>query len=228
MTANVIGPNKPIWFFTSSDNELASKVNQHHRAIATFTARDHKLFATIHGALSLETDRTIGMAMWKSGAEGDAGEPRIHEVGGAGEIVESERLDDGRYNIVLEGRFRYRVLDEAPAAPYRIARVAEIPARPLEDAQRDRVVAAAAESFAPLARAIGLPPLPSETLPPERLASEIALRLRYAPIELQAFLETDSLAERFETLMTRIREWTARMELLAPFRGSGEIDPRMN
>ena len=177
---------------------------------------------------ALETDRTIGMAMWKSGAEGDAGEPRIHEVGGAGEIVESERLDDGRYNIVLEGRFRYRVLDEAPAAPYRIARVAEIPARPLEDAQRDRIVAAAAESFAPLARAIGLPPLPSETLAPERLASEIALRLRYAPIELQAFLETDSLAERFETLMTRIREWTARMELLAPFRGSGEIDPRMN
>ncbi len=36
-------------------------------------------------------------------------------VGGAGEIVESEELEDGRYNILLEGRFRYRVVEEAAA-----------------------------------------------------------------------------------------------------------------
>jgi hypothetical protein len=62
---------------------------------------------------------------------------------------------------------------------------------------------------------------------PERLASELALRLRYTPLELQAMLETDSLAGRFETVLSRIRDWTSRVELLAPFR-RGEIDPRRN
>jgi uncharacterized protein len=179
---------------------------------------------------ALEGDRTIGMAMWRDGAEDDAGGgvTPIHEMGGAGEIVESERLDDGRYNIVLEGRFRFRVIDEAPPSPYRIARIVEVPSHPLDEAQRERVVAAAAQGFPPLARAIGLPPLPDEPLSAERLASELALRLRYTPMELQAILETDSLAERFESVMSRIREWTSRMELLAPFRRPGEIDPRVN
>ena len=79
----------------------------------------------------------------------------------------------------------------------------------------------------PLARAAGLPPLPSESLSPERLASEIALRLRYTPAELQGILETDSLADRYATVLSRIMEWTARMELLEPYR-RGEVDPRMN
>ena len=181
---------------------------------------------------ALDGDRTIGMAMWRDAAEGEDGavfgEPPIHEMGGAGEIVESEKLDDGRYNIVLEGRFRFRVLDEAPPSPYRVARVVEVPSRPLEEAERERVVAAASQGFGPLARAVGLPPLPDEPLSPERLASELALRLRYTPMELQAILETDSLAARFESVMSRIREWTARMESLAPYRRPGEIDPRMN
>jgi len=179
---------------------------------------------------ALEGDRTIGMAMWRDG-EGDesgGGVPAIHQIGGAGEIVESEKLDDGRYNIVLEGRFRYRVIDEAPPSPYRVARVVEVPSRPLEEPERERVVAAASEGFAPLARAVGLPPLPGEPLSPERLASELALRLRYTPMELQAILETDSLADRFESVMSRIREWTSRMELLAPYRRPGEMDPRVN
>src|SRR3982750_1408486 len=107
---------------------------------------------------ALAGDRTIGMTMWKAGGGGERGEPRIHEVGGAGEIVESERLEDGRYNIVLEGRFRFRVLDEAPPDPYRVARVVEIPSQPLDEEDRERVVTAAAGAFGPLARAAGLPP----------------------------------------------------------------------
>jgi uncharacterized protein len=176
---------------------------------------------------ALEGERTIGMAMWAPGAEADDAEPRIHPVGGAGEIVESERLEDGRYNIVLEGRFRFRVLEEPPSSPYRVARVLEMPSRPLDAAQANRVPAEAAGAFASLARGAGLSPLPAEAMGAERLASEIALRLRYTPIELQAILEADSLADRFETVLGRIRDWTARVELLAPYRTTG-IDPRMN
>ena len=176
---------------------------------------------------ALEGDRMIGMAMLKPGAEGSEA-PRIHVIGGAGEIIESERLEDGRYNILLEGRFRYRVLEEAPPDPYRVAHVEEIRSVPFpQPEERDRVLNAAVSLFTELAGPLDLPPLPAESLEPERLASELAIRLRYTPAELQAILETDSLAARFETLSGRMREWIGRLHLLAPFRPT-DLDPRRN
>jgi hypothetical protein len=177
---------------------------------------------------ALEADRTIGMAMLKPGADASAAAPPIHRVGTAGEIVESERLPDGRYNILLEARFRFRVLDEEPPELYRVARVEEISTAPFrEPAEEERLVASAVNLFGDVARQLDLPPLPSEAISPERLASEIALRLRYAPPELQELLETDSLPSRFETLRGRMLEWKSRLQFLAPFRPK-DLDPRSN
>ena len=86
---------------------------------------------------------------------------------------------------------------------------------------------AAAVLFGSVAQELELPPLPDEVFSPERLASEIALRLRYTPPELQAILETDSLASRFETLTARMLEWKGRVRFLSPFRPK-ELDPRRN
>ncbi len=131
---------------------------------------------------ALAGDRTIGMTMlypgWESANAGE--DPRIYAVGGAGEIVESEELEDGRYNILLEGRFRYRVSTKPPPAPIaspgsRRSAPCPSPTRP----RKTRVTQAAAALFGDMARELELPPLPAETLSPERLASEIALRLRY-------------------------------------------------
>lgn len=177
---------------------------------------------------ALQGDRTIGMAMLKPGWEASDEDPRIYEVGGAGEIVESEELEDGRYNILLESRFRFRVVEESPPAPYRVARVEEVRSVPFSDhAQQVRVLAAATTLFGEVARDLELPPLPSDALSAERLASEIALRLRYAPPELQTLLETDSVESRFESLVGRMLEWKGRMEFLAPYRAR-DLDPRRN
>ncbi|MEX0880044.1 MAG: LON peptidase substrate-binding domain-containing protein [Thermoanaerobaculia bacterium] len=176
---------------------------------------------------ALAGDRTIGMAMLEPGGEGSE-TPRIYPIGGAGEIIDSEELEDGRYNILLQGRFRYRVLDEAHADPYRVARVEEIRSVPFSQPdERDRVLAAAVALFSEIAGELELPPLPPEALEPERLASELALRLRYTPPELQTLLETDSLPARFETLAARMLEWKGRLHLLAPFRPK-DLDPRRN
>jgi Lon protease-like protein len=177
---------------------------------------------------ALETDRTIGMTMLKPGAEASDEVPAIHRIGTAGEIVESETLPDGRYNILLEARFRFRVLEERTPDPYRVARVEEVRTVPFPEAgEGKRIVASATALYGEIARALDLPPLPGEQISPERLASEMALRLRHAPPELQALLETDSLASRFETLRGRMREWKDRLELLAPFRPR-ELDPKNN
>ncbi len=177
---------------------------------------------------ALDGDRTIGMAMLKPGWEASPGAPRIYPIGGAGEIVESEALEDGRYNILLEARFRFRVVAETAPDPYRIAQVEEVCSVPFtEPAEQVRVRDSAAALFADVAAELSLPPLPGEELSAERLASEIALRLRYAPSELQSLLETDSLPARFETLVARMLDWKGRIELLAPFRPA-ELDPRRN
>ena len=173
-------------------------------------------------------DRTIGMTMLRPGSDAAAAAAPIFPVGTAGEIVENEPLPDGRYNILLEARFRFRVLDEDPPSPYRVARVEEMPTSAFrEPDEEERSVTSAVDLFGDVARALELPPLPRETLTAERLASEIALRLRYAPPELQSLLEIDSLPSRFEHLRRRMIEWKSRLQFLAPYRPKG-LDPRRN
>ncbi len=177
---------------------------------------------------ALSGDRTIGMTLLRPGSDPSAPAPPIHAIGTAGEIVENEKLPDGRFHILLEARFRFRVLDEEPPDPYRIARVEQLPAASFrEPAEEERHVTSAVDLFADVSRAMELPPLPRESLSPERLASELALRLRYAPSELQSLLETDSLPSRFEALRGRMLEWKSRLLFLAPFRPK-DLDPRRN
>ena len=178
---------------------------------------------------ALDGNRMIGMAKLKPGWEETEEVPAVHEVGGAGEIVESERLEDGRYNILLEGRFRYRILKEEPEGTlYRTASVEEIASIPFGSPDEEtRVSRMALSLFEKIRRQLDLPEIPDGLLPPERLASEMALRLRYTPEELQALLETDSLSARFGTLVGRMLEWQRRIQFLAPFR-PGELDATRN
>jgi len=189
------------------------------------------IFETRYRAMvaeALEGSRIIGMALVKLDEDRSSEPPAVHSIGGAGEIVDAERLEDGRYNIVLEGRFRYRILQESAPGPYRVAEVEELPAVPFaSERERTRMEALAIRLFGELSLPLELPPLPQGGLPTERLASELAVRLRYTAEELHALLATDSLAERFRTLVTRMRGWKRRIELLAPFRPS-DLDPGRN
>lgn len=177
---------------------------------------------------ALAGDRTIGMAMIKPGFDALEPAPPVYPVGGGGEIVESELLEDGRYNILLRGIFRYRILEERPPSPFRSARIAPLDSLPFSSfAEETRTLRRACDLFGELRAELELPSLPEETLSCERLCSEIALRLRYTPEELQALLETDSLAERFRPLIGRLTEWRRRTALLAPFRPE-ELDVTRN
>jgi general stress protein 26 len=64
MTAQLDGEKGPIWFFTARDNALVQKLPLGNRAIATFAAKDHDLFATLHGSLSVDNDHTMIDRLW--------------------------------------------------------------------------------------------------------------------------------------------------------------------
>jgi general stress protein 26 len=64
MTAQLEGSRGPIWFFSARDNALVQKLPRGHRAIATFASKDHGLFATLHGALSLDNNSVMIDRLW--------------------------------------------------------------------------------------------------------------------------------------------------------------------
>jgi general stress protein 26 len=64
MTAQFDDDRSPIWFFTSIDNELVKSLPRGDRAIATFASKGHELFATLHGRLSLDSNRAVVDHFW--------------------------------------------------------------------------------------------------------------------------------------------------------------------
>lgn len=57
VTAQFDDAHSPLWFFTSKDNELVRGLGARNRGIATYASKGHELFATLQGALTLDTDR---------------------------------------------------------------------------------------------------------------------------------------------------------------------------
>ena len=175
---------------------------------------------------ALGGERMIGMAMIDP-ASPDVDPPRLLTLGGAGRIVEEERLEDGRYNIVLEGAWRFRIRGEVPSSPYRIATVDPVPSGVFADASSEiAAIRAVRALFTELQPAMDLPPLPDEAMSAERLSGELALRLRWSPPELQMVLETDSLPERFDAISSRLAGWKDAADMLRPYRA--ETNPLFN
>jgi general stress protein 26 len=81
MTAKTEGDEGPLWFFCARDNGIAQALGQSHRAIATYTAKGHDLFASIHGSLSLVTDKATIDRLWDSHVEawfeGGRNDPKV-------------------------------------------------------------------------------------------------------------------------------------------------------
>jgi len=54
----------PIYFFASKTDGVGADVNDGHRAVATYSAKGHKLFAHIHGSLKPTADREVLERLW--------------------------------------------------------------------------------------------------------------------------------------------------------------------
>jgi uncharacterized protein len=73
----------------------------------------------------LAADGWMAVVMLRAGWEKDyQGRPPVQTIAGAGEIIQAEMLADGRYNVLLHGRARIRILSEEPpdGRLYRVVR----------------------------------------------------------------------------------------------------------
>jgi Lon protease-like protein len=156
---------------------------------------------------ALAEDRIIGMVLLRSGWENDyEGRPPIYPVGCAGLITHAERLPDGRFNIVLQGLEKFRVVTEDDSRAYRLGQIDSIAEQPANGDERDEMRLARRRLEAllvpqPTGRGAGGDTRVPASMNDEDLVNALAQYLELEPVEKQALLERDSLLARCRSLI---------------------------
>jgi Lon protease-like protein len=153
---------------------------------------------------AVESDRIIGMALLRPGWEQDyEGRPPVYPIGCAGLITHVERLDDGRYNIVLHGLEKFRLVSETGDRAYRQARIETI---------LDECAASDRESLREARHRLESLIVPSSdpgvaerrvpaSMPDVDLVNALAQYLELEPLERQALLEREGPLRRCHSLI---------------------------
>lgn len=166
-----------------------------------FEARYRQLVAD-----ALSGDRIIGMTLLRAGYDEAVERPPVYPVGCSGVITHVERLADGRFNLVLRGVEKFRILDEDEPAPGQLYRTAVV--SPLDEAVNELERAALSAErrrlesrLAPLferARAESFLP---QSMPDADLVNALAQYLEFDPVERQALLEQPGPVARCRAMM---------------------------
>ena len=178
---------------------------------------------------ALNEESRFGIVLLKPGWQGDYyGAPAVHPLGTIGTIEQAVSLEDGRFNILVRGDIRFRILGEVPHEPYRKARVIALP----EDVGNVDKAFAQREWLADLARQYltYLPdqaPVPEiETVGLEALTNALIMSLNLAAEDKQKLLETDDLIGRAAQVGAELASRIETLRFLRPFRR--ETDPGKN
>lgn len=143
------------------------------------------------------------------------GRPAYHAVGGAGFIAHHQLLPDGRYNILLEGIARVRILEEIESdRPYRVGRAELVPdvhdphgaIGALLTTLRGCIVGLRGD-YERLAEA--LVKALNTVEQPGALSNAIASMLISEPEARQQLLEQPRVAERLDAIITRLTDLLA-------------------
>jgi Lon protease-like protein len=157
---------------------------------------------------TVRSDRLIGMVLLRPGWERDyEGRPPIYPIGCSGVVTHAERLADGRFDIVLRGVERFRIIEEDGSRSYRRALVEPLLERELTADDRgavrvgrarlERLLAPAVECTSGSGHEFRIPAAMGD----EDLVNALAQYLALEPVEKQALLEHHSLRTRIESLV---------------------------
>jgi Lon protease-like protein len=178
---------------------------------------------------AIETDKRFGIVLLRPGWETDYfGAPAVHGCGTLGTIEQSVPLDDGRFNILVRGDVRFRILGEVNRAPYRTARVIVQPEvnRRAEEAyaQREWLADLARQYLKYLPDQMAVPEI--ETVRLDALANALIMSLNLEVEEKQKLLEIDDLVARAERVGGELQSRVESLRFLSPYRRG--TDPSRN
>jgi len=153
---------------------------------------------------ALNGDRLVGMVLLRPGWQQDyEGRPPVYPIGCSGVITHVDRLPDGRFNIVLRGLDRFRILAEDHARTYRRATVETLHEPPVTPGERTTLRALRERLEALIGPSDGAVPEGRSTaaMNDEDLVNALAQYLDLEPIERQALLEHDGIVRRARSLV---------------------------
>jgi uncharacterized protein len=160
--------------------------------------------------------------------------PPVHDIACLGKIETYEELEGGRYNILVAGTRRIRLLWEVESAPYRRAEVellndlrAEEPGQEFV-IRRNRLIAL----FSRFAELVETGEKESRrlfsTLDFEALVNTIASALSFPARHKQLLLETDDILERCDTLIPLLQRQVEALVIVRRFEKIRPRDPERN
>ncbi len=179
---------------------------------------------------AVANDHRFGIVLLRPGWEKDYfGAPPIYGCGTVGEIEQAVPLDDGRYNVLVRGEVRFRVLGEVSNDPYRTARVIVQPERTRDVSrsyeQKEWLAEVSRQYLHYLPDQVAVPEI--ETVELESLTNALIMSLNIDLSEKQRLLEIDDLLARAEEIGKELKNRIESLQFLAPYRRSGG-DPSHN
>ena len=160
--------------------------------------------------------------------------PAVHEVACLGKIETYEELEGGKYNIILAGESRVRLVREVQHSPYRLAEVEELEEHPCDEEElaivrRRNHLGGLFSRFTELAtvgkhRAQELVP----QLNFEALVNMVASTLNLPAEEKQSLLEIDQITERCDSLIPVLQRQLEALILVRSFEHLKPADPSKN
>jgi hypothetical protein len=156
---------------------------------------------------ALAGERLIAMALLKPGWEpAYHGNPPIHDAVGVGRIVEDVRLPDGRFNLLLRGVARARVVEVVSDLPYRTARVELLEDRPPPGAAYELRRRELQAFYGHVLKQVSEGAAPAAEIPLGVLCDLLVSMITFEPEVKQAFLEEPDVGARCDRLTGLLRQ----------------------
>jgi Lon protease-like protein len=174
--------------------------------------------------MCIDTQEGFGLILLREGAQEET-ERTIHRTGTMARVIEVERLDGGRMNILCQGESRFRVIRfMASDAPYWKSEVHffeddlsdDLQLRPLYDevsSSYRKAFELGVQLNAVSSSELQLPESPIE------LSFMISYVLDIQPEEKQKLLEMKSTENRLQTLLIHIDEATRKLQQQIAYKG---------
>jgi len=184
----------------------------------------------------LAGDRMLVTALLCEGWENEYEKsPAIHDIACLSKIETYEEMEDGKYNLVLSGVQRVRVVRELPHSPYRLAEVEELKDAACDEFSADVIdrrnrMSGLFARFAELAATSGN----SHTADIvsqygfETLVNTVAATLNLPAQEKQGLLEIDDLTQRCDVLIPILQQQLEVLVLIRRFDHIKPTDPSRN
>jgi len=154
---------------------------------------------------AVASDRMIGMVLLRPGWEREyEGRPPVYTVGCSGVLTHVERMADGRYNLVLRGLERFRIVEEDHGRSYRRVSIEPLPETRLsaDDRAAVRNQRSKLESMlSPAVERAGGDYRTPSAMSDEDLVNALAQYLDLEVLEKQALLQQPSLRTRAAALV---------------------------